>query len=133
MSLGPFSPERFEKFFAKVEAALPPPGLTNLGDCWLWTAYCDSQGYGRFYCPGFPSINGKPKHTSVLAHRWAMVFWYGPQTLHRLTHDHLCRRKACVSPRHGSAISNAENTARGNQLRHVSMDHEFLEFWGFTA
>ena len=130
----PFSPERFERFFAKVEAVPASSGLVDLGDCWLWTAYCDDDGYGRFYCPGFPRIDGEPKSSqSILAHRWATAFWYGPEILRGLTHDHLCLRKPCVNPRHGSAISRTANVIRGNQLRHISMDHEFLDFWGFSA
>jgi hypothetical protein len=125
----PFSPERFERFFAKVEAAPAPTGLEYLGDCWLWTAYIDKAGYGRFHCPGFPAIGGKSKASpSVLAHRWATAFWYGPEILRKLTHDHLCRRTACVSPRHGSAISRPANTIRGNQLRHVSIYDDPLVF-----
>jgi hypothetical protein len=128
-TLDPFSPERFERFFAKVEAAPAPSGWEHLGDCWLWTAVLNAEGYGCFYCPGFPGFNGEPlKGNRVLAHRWATAFWYGPEILRKLTYDHLCRRTACVSPRHGSAISRPANTIRGNQLRHVSIYDDPLVF-----
>jgi hypothetical protein len=127
----PFSPERFERFHEKIKLADPPTHLQHLGPCWLWIAYIDKSGYGRFYCPGFPAINGDPKGSEmILAHRWPMAFWYGVTKLHKLTHDHQCCRKACTSPRHGFAITRAENTARGNVLRHVYQPEDPFEALG---
>ncbi len=117
MMLDPFSPERFLLFFAKVEPAPAPKHLIHLGDCWMWTGAINDRGYGVFYCPGFPAIGGG-RRRNARAHRWSMAFWYGAAKLDGLTHDHLCRRTACVNPRHGAAISLTENTARGNRMRY---------------
>ena len=127
----PFSPERFELFFEKVEIVPPPVGYEHLGPCWLWKGYIDKDGYGRFYCPGFPTINGKPKKSpGMLAHRWCTAFWYGVEKLYKLTFDHLCRRKHCVNPRHGSAVTHADNVARGNHLRHEYQPEDPFEALG---
>jgi len=127
----PFSPERFERFHNFVKLTPAPPGLNHLGECWLWTGYIDKDGYGRFRCPGFPTIDGSPKKSPImLAHRWCIAFWYGTKTLHRLTYDHLCRRKACVNPRHGSAITLSENTIRGNVMRHEYQPEDPFEALG---
>ena len=120
---GPFSPERAEMFYAKVVTAPAPSGFELVGDCWLWTAYCDKEGYGRFHCPNFP---GK-KSRHILAHRWCVAFWYGVEILNGLTWDHLCLRHPCVQPLHGSAITRPANTARGNQTRHET-EYDILEF-----
>lgn len=127
----PFSYERYVKFFQKIQAAPPPPHLEHLGECWLWTAYIDVHGYGRFYCPGFPSIDGGSRSaTNVLAHRWPVAFFFGVEKLHRLTHDHLCRRTACASPRHSKALSREENSARGNRLREFPIHSDPFEALG---
>jgi len=127
----PFSPATFERFFDKVQEAPPPSTMPDLGMCWLWTAYRDHDGYGRFHCPGFPAINGGAKTKTVPAHRWATAFWYGAAVLHGLTYDHLCRRTNCVNPRHGSAISASENIARGNALRHEPLPDDPFEVFEF--
>jgi len=127
----PFSTERFGLFFEKVELKAPPKGLEHLGFCWLWTAYIDRHGYGRFFCPNFPSINGKPKKSKhMLAHRWSTAFWHGIEKLHKLTYDHLCRRKNCVNPWHGSAVTHSDNVARGNQLRQEPISDDPFEELG---
>ena len=123
----PFSPERYFMFFTKVREVSPPITFPDIGNCWLWTAYIDVSGYGRFYCPGFPSINGNTRSRHILAHRWCVAFWYGTEILRGLTWDHICLRHACVHPRHGKAITHIENVARGNQTRHET-EYDALEF-----
>jgi hypothetical protein len=130
MSCDPFSPERFEKFHEKIKLIPAPPGWKHLGPCWIYTGSLNSDGYGVFHCPGFPAINGEKRRKNVLAHRWAMAFWYGTKKLHKLTHDHLCRRQACASPRHGSAISHSANVIRGNHLRHEPIYEDPFEALG---
>ncbi len=121
----PFSPERFERFFRRVIVAPAPCRLSHLGDCWLWIGAADADGYGRFHCPGFPAMNGGTRNKNVYAHRWCTAFWYGTEILNGLTYDHLCRRPACVNPRHGSAITVSQNVARGNVTRHEIEDPDF--------
>jgi hypothetical protein len=67
--------------------------------CWLWTAGCDSMGYGQFK-------DGK----LWKAHRWIFNLVNGcvPPEL-----DHLCRVKTCVNPDHLDAVTHAENMKRG--------------------
>jgi len=125
----PFSPERAGLFFQKIDHTPAPFELRALGDCWIWTGALDADGYGSFHCPGFPRISGKAVSKTVRAHRWCAVFWYGEKTLHGLTWDHLCRRPGCVNPRHGSAITRPENTARGNKLRYVPVEHDPLDLF----
>lgn len=71
--------------------------------CWLWTASCDSKGYGKIY------VNGK----LVGAHRVAYELFVGPipDGLHI---DHLCRVRCCVNPSHMEPVTHAENIRRGD-------------------
>ena len=126
MSPDPFSPERFVRFFQKVEPTPAPRHLTHLGECWLWTGATTPDGYGHFRCAGFPTIDGGVV-AYARAHRWAAVFWYGESVLYKLTWDHLCLRTGCVNPRHGAAISRPENTARGNVTRHEYLSGDPFE------
>ena len=115
--MDPLGYERFKLFHSKIEESPAPDHLG--GNCWLWTGSIDRNGYGRFYCPGFPSFNGSRNAGCVYAHRWAAVFWFGAMALRRLTYDHLCLRKRCVNPRHSARITHSENVARGNVTRHL--------------
>ena len=86
----------------------------------LWTAALDPGGYGRFWCPGFPSIDGGPKAgCMVKAHRVGLLWLFGPEILYGLDGDHLCRRKACVNPLHVMGATRSENVRRGNFARRV--------------
>jgi hypothetical protein len=122
----PFSVNNYFRFFAKVKEAPPPVERKHLGNCWLWTACCNTDGYGCFHCPGFPGHSGK----TVLAHRWATAFWFGVDRLKGLTFEHRCRRPACVNPRHGSAITRPENTAQGNSLRYEPLPEDPFAVFG---
>lgn len=87
-----------ERFWAKVDAS---------GDCWLWTACLDREGYGQF----------SPRHNvKVKAHRFAYEGLVGPIPL-GLVIDHLCRIHNCVNPDHLEVVTNAENVRRGFRLR----------------
>lgn len=56
--------------------------------CWLWTAGCDSDGYGGV------SLNGK----SCKAHRISWLLTYGE--IPKLDVLHECDTPACVNPEH---------------------------------
>ena len=87
--------------------------------CWIWTAYRDKDGYGRFGNPNIP------------AHRWAYQSLNGPIP-NGLTLDHLCRVPACVNPAHLEPVSSRLNTLRGIGISannatktHCKNGHEF--------
>lgn len=82
------------RFFDKVDA---------LGDCWEWTGYRKSDGYGRF---------SPAQHKSTLAHRHAYETLIGPIPP-GLVLDHLCRNHGCVNPDHLEPVTQAENLRRG--------------------
>ncbi len=79
-------------------------------ECWNWTGYRTSEGYGRFV-----PTHGKP----VQAHRFAfeqLVSEIPPG----LDLDHLCRNTSCVNPWHCEPVTRAINVARANRVRPVN-------------
>lgn len=85
-----------ERFWTKVDRS---------GECWMWTAAQDSQGYGRFWCVD----------RMVFAHRFAYELLVAPIPT-GLVLDHLCRVKSCVNPAHLEPVTIAENVRRGFAL-----------------
>lgn len=81
------------RFWAKVSVG---------SGCWLWTAYTDADGYGRF----------RWNRKKVYAHRLAYEMLVA-DIPDRLVSDHLCRTPACVNPMHIEPVTSAENIRRG--------------------
>lgn len=98
-----------ERFWSKVRSTLS-------GECWLWTASVDRDGYGKF---------GQPDGGWVRAHRWAYEHLVGPIP-DRLVVDHLCRVRNCVNPAHLEPVTIAENLRRSpaRNRTHCSCGHE---------
>ena len=74
--------------------------------CWLWTAYSQASGYGRFCIGG-------ARGDMVMSHRYAYQMLVGSipdlMELH-----HLCGNRSCVNPTHLELSSHHLNILRGN-------------------
>jgi len=79
-----------DRFWSKVDTS---------GDCWVWTAGVDTQGYGQFY---INSVNFK-------AHR---VSYYIEYKIWPVVCRHTCDNPPCVNPKHlldGSYTDNSDD------------------------
>lgn len=95
-------------------------------ECWPWTSYTDSQGYGVF----------KVDRKNQMAHRWGYDRFVAPVPRH-LTIDHVkawgCLRKDCVNfLAHLEVVPGTVNVIRGNGVcainarkTHCKRNHEF--------
>jgi HNH endonuclease len=73
--------------------------------CWLWMAYIDGDGYGKFRL-------GK----TITAHRAAWLLFRGPIP-EGLEPDHLCLIKRCANPDHLELVTHQVNIQRGWDAR----------------
>lgn len=73
-------------FWAKVEFT---------PECWLWTGYRDSRGYGQVRRNG----------VTMYAHR----FVFGDDLEPSASVDHICHNKSCVRRDHLRAVTNKQN------------------------
>lgn len=85
-----------ERFWSKVDKTSDPNG------CWLWTAYIDVGGYGKF--------DGR-----ALAHRYAYTDLRG-EIPHGLQLDHTCHNRSCVNPSHLRTATNKQNAENRKAL-----------------
>lgn len=73
--------------------------------CWIWTAFCDHYGYGKF------NVEAK---RPAMAHRVAYEWLVGPIP-DGLELDHLCRNPPCVNPAHLEPVTHSQNVRRGKR------------------
>ena len=78
-----------ERYWEKVD---------KTGECWLWTASCDSSGYGQFWRDG----------GMVLPHRLAFEWAHG-EIPEGMQVDHRCFHRNCVRPDHLRLVTHAQN------------------------
>jgi len=74
--------------------------------CWLWTAFKDKYGYGRFHA----GIQKTPQ--VAFAHRFAYENLVGPIP-DGMEPDHTCHNPACVNPDHLQPVTHQQNVQRG--------------------
>jgi hypothetical protein len=86
---------QLERFEAKVLCS-------GFDECWYWIASADTSGYGHI------RLDGK----LVKAHRASYEHFVGPIG-EGLQLDHLCRKPACVNPKHLEPVTERENVLRG--------------------
>lgn len=86
-------------FWSKVNKFGPAPASApHLGNCWLWTAYIRSNGYGEF------GVERRARKVHILSYRDE----YGtPEP--GLDIDHKCRVRHCVRPSHLQAVNRSFN------------------------
>jgi len=103
------------RFWAKVDKS---------GDCWIWTAGKDKDGYGKFQITGRgPRFRGdRPVQKHVRAHRLAWEMLNGPVP-DGMVLMHSCDTPACCNPEHLTPGTQAANRAdcvtKGRQGRHA--------------
>ena len=96
-----------ERFDAKW---VPEP----MSGCFLWLAYLNPAGYGKFKGAGREQV----------AHRFAYIRAKGPIPA-GLEIDHLCNNRGCVNSDHLEAVTHTENMRRsGARQTHCKRGHE---------
>lgn len=83
-----FGMSTIQRFMDKIE---------KTSSCWLWTAYKNPKGYGRF--------------GTNYAHRFSYEHFVGPIPP-GMQMDHLCSNTSCVNPAHLEAVTLLENVKR---------------------
>lgn len=91
-----------ERFWEKVDKS---------GECWLWTASLDKDGYGQFH----PN-----KRQLVKAHRMSWSLLVGPIPPGHDLHHEVCSNRACVRPDHLRPMPHREHVATGSPARNAA-------------
>ena len=106
------------RFWPKVDKNGPiPDHRPDIGQCWVYTAHCDRNGYGLF----------RLGNTHVGAHRFAYELENDPIPTD-LELDHLCKNRSCVHPGHLELVTHLENMRRAYAHQtHCKYGHELTE------
>jgi hypothetical protein len=109
-----------QKFWPNVRISPNPHPERVPGDCWVWTRFCDEDGYGLFVI-----VTG----WTVRAHRWSFcrANGYDFEKFKGEVLDHRCKNRACVRPdhlEHVTAKVNAERSYAAEQT-HCLRGHEY--------
>lgn len=93
------SPE--QRFWEKVDKSGPIPAhLPHLGNCWVWIAGLNKDGYGKFRY-------GK----DIYAHRYSWLIHFG-KSMEGLGVLHKCDNPSCIRPEHlwiGTPLDNTRD------------------------
>lgn len=88
-----------DRFFNKIEV--------DANGCWLWIAYLDRDGYGRFR---------DAKSKKVYAHRFSYEYFCG-LIQEGMVIDHICRVRNCVNPKHLRCVSVRDNVLKNSRSK----------------
>lgn len=95
-----------ERFWEKVDKT---PGQGPQGDCWVWSAHCTKDGYGRFQI-------GKK---FALSHRVSWELTNNSEIPTSLQVCHRCDNPPCVNPKHfflGTQKDNMKDCSKKGRL-----------------
>jgi hypothetical protein len=96
------------RFWFKVDRTQLSPG-----GCWVWTAFLDREGYGRF------KIGKSAKPQVQFAHKWSFLEAGGVLTKEKYRVLHICNNRPCVNPAHlyaGDQKDNMQDAIRAGTL-----------------
>lgn len=95
-----------ERLIEKIlDRIVPVLVLAPMGECWIWVARLNRNGYGRLYHEG----------DERMAHRVTYEAMIGPIP-EGLLLDHRCNTRCCVNPAHLEPVTHSVNTLRGKAL-----------------
>lgn len=109
---------------AEIIARLDAYTTPGPGDCLLWTANSDADGYGWAYFPGWGGAHGRevsyPSDGTLRIHVLAYLVANDVEQIDPAMHvDHQCFRRLCCNPNHLRLIPARDNVSH----RHGRSEH----------